>query len=44
VRPPSRYGLPRTVTVNGKPWTRFTADEVELGELKGKTDVVCRYR
>ena len=44
VRPPSKYGDIRSVTVDGKAWTDFSGDAVKLGELKGRTRVVCKFK
>jgi hypothetical protein len=43
VRPPSRYGRIRSVTVNGRPWTAFTGREIRLGKRAAKTNVVCIF-
>jgi hypothetical protein len=43
VRPPSRYGPIRSVTVNGKPWTDFSPNAVHLGVRTGKLAVVCGF-
>jgi hypothetical protein len=44
VRPPSKYGDIRSVTVNGKAWPDFSGDAVKLGELNGRTHVVCEFK
>lgn len=43
VRPPSKYGPLKAVTVNGKPWTEFKGETVDLGRLGAPAVVVCRY-
>jgi hypothetical protein len=43
VRPPSQYGRLKSVSVNGKRWTRFTDDAIMLGKISEKTKVVCEY-
>jgi hypothetical protein len=44
VRPPSRSGSLASVTVNGKEWTGFRGENIDLGRLSSRTLVVCRYR
>jgi hypothetical protein len=41
VRPPTRFGQVRSVTVDGKPWTCFGPEEVNLGVLKQEVTVNC---
>jgi hypothetical protein len=43
VRPPSTFGSPKSVTVNGKPWTGFHGEAIDLGRLATPAVVVCRY-
>ena len=43
IRPPGRTGPLRSVTVNEKPWTDWTADTIRLGPLKVRTEVRCTY-
>lgn len=43
VRPPSKCGPLRSVTVNGKPWKDFSGDVIKLGELQARTRVVCGF-
>jgi hypothetical protein len=43
VRPPSKTGLAKAVTVNGRPWTNFKEESIDLGRLKARTVVACRY-
>ncbi len=44
VRPPSRYGALRSVSVNGAAFETFTTDSVNLGKLTGKTNVICKFK
>ena len=44
LRPPSKYGRIRSVTVNDQPWTQFTADTVDLGTPANPAHVVCRFQ
>lgn len=43
VRPPTKYGAIKSVTVNGEPWKNFTADSVNLGKITSDASVVCRF-
>ncbi|MGZ4887486.1 MAG: hypothetical protein ACXVJK_06695, partial [Candidatus Aminicenantales bacterium] len=43
VRPPSTFGSPKSVTVNGKSWTEARGDAIDLGRLTAPAVVVCRY-
>jgi len=43
VRPPSTFGSPKSVTVNGKPWTGVRGEAIDLGRLSAPAVVVCRY-
>jgi len=43
VRPPAKVGPLKAVTVNGKPWTEFKGEAVDLGRLTSRAVVVCRY-
>jgi hypothetical protein len=43
VRPPSKYGPLKAVTVNGAPWPDFEGEVVDLGRLSNRAVVVCRY-
>ncbi len=43
VRPPSKFGAPKSVLVNGKPWIKVNGDIVDLGKVTGKTLVNCLY-
>ena len=38
VRPPTRHGAVRAVTVNGEPWKDFDGDTVRLGRLRRPSD------
>lgn len=42
VRPPTRCGQIKAVTVNGREWTRFKGEQVDLGRLSATAEVVCR--
>jgi len=44
VRPPSKTGSLASVTVDGKAWTKFQGEIVDLGRLASRTTVVCRYQ
>jgi hypothetical protein len=44
VRPPSKYGPLKSVTVNGRPWQDFGGEAVDLGRLSTRAVVVCRYQ
>lgn len=44
VRPPTKFGQIRSVTVNGKPWNAFAAETVSLGQLAGKVTVECNFK
>ncbi len=44
VRPPARFGSLRSVMVNGKPWTRFGPEAVDLGALTRETTVNCQFK
>lgn len=43
VRPPSTFSAPKSVTVNGKPWTDIRGEAIDLGRLTAPAVVVCRY-
>jgi hypothetical protein len=43
VRPPTKYGKIRGVTVNGEEWKDFDGDSVTLPRLDKKTSVICTY-
>jgi hypothetical protein len=43
VRPPSAMGKIKSVSVNGKRWTRFEGDRVILGSITSNTMVVCGF-
>jgi hypothetical protein len=43
VRPPSKFGVLKSVTVNGKSWANFEKETVDLGRLQSRTVVVCHY-
>ena len=43
VRPPSTFSAPKSVTVNGKPWTDIRGEAIDLGRLTAPAIVVCRY-
>lgn len=43
VRPPSRLGALKAVTVNGRPWKNFKEEAVDLGRLAARAVVVCQY-
>lgn len=43
VRPPSMFGFPKSVTVNGKLWTGARGEAIDLGRLTAPTVVICRY-
>jgi hypothetical protein len=43
VRRPSKFGLPKTVTVNGRPWPGASGEVVDLGRLTSRAVVVCQY-
>jgi hypothetical protein len=43
VRPPSKFGLPKTVTVNGRPWPGVNGEVIDLGPLTFRAVVVCQY-
>jgi hypothetical protein len=44
VRPPSKTGSLASVTVDGKEWTKFRGEVIDLGRLASRTVVVCRYQ
>ena len=37
------FGRMRSATVDGKPWPDFQGEQVRLGKLVQKTEVVCRF-
>ena len=43
VRPPSAFGKISSVTVNGKPWTDHDGEQVRLGRVSRKTEIVCKF-
>jgi hypothetical protein len=43
VRPPSKNGPLKAVTVNGRPWAEFKGEAIDLGRLSTRAVVVCRY-
>ncbi len=42
VRPPTKHGRVREVTVNGHPWKDFAEDVVKLGRVSRPIEVICR--
>jgi hypothetical protein len=43
VRPPTRYGKIKSVSVDGKPWKDFDGETVRLPRLEKKSDVICSF-
>lgn len=43
VRPPSKFGPPKAVTVNGKALSKVGGETLDLGKITVKTIVDCRY-
>ncbi|MGD1008734.1 MAG: hypothetical protein ABR951_01125 [Candidatus Aminicenantales bacterium] len=44
VRPPSRFGAPESVTVDGRARSDFKGETIDLGRIASPTVIVCRYR
>lgn len=44
VRPPTKYGQLRSVTVNGKSWERFGPDRIDLGIADRELNVKCQIK
>lgn len=44
VRPPSGSGKIRSVRVNGRSWTAFSGESVDLGRLDRETTIECAFR
>jgi hypothetical protein len=44
VRPPSGFGPPESVTVDGRARADFKGEAIDLGRIVSRTVVVCRYR
>jgi hypothetical protein len=44
VRPPSGFGPPESVTVDGRARADFKEETIDLGRIASRTVVVCRYR
>jgi hypothetical protein len=44
VRPPTKHGQIRSVTVDGKPWQRFGPDQVDLGLTDHEVTVRCQVK
>jgi predicted RNA binding protein with dsRBD fold (UPF0201 family) len=43
VRPPSKYGKIKAVSVNGQPWKDYDGESVRLPRLNKKTEVICAF-
>ena len=43
VRPPSKYGTIKAVSVNGQQWRDYDAEAVRLPRLDKKTEVICTF-
>ena len=43
IRPPTKYGSIKSVTVNGELWKNFTADSVNLGKITSEVSVICHF-
>jgi hypothetical protein len=43
VRPPSKYGKIKAVSVDGQPWKDYDAESVRLPRLNKKTEVICSF-
>jgi hypothetical protein len=44
VRPPSGFGPPESVTVDGRARADFKGETIDLGRIASRTVIVCRYR